>query len=143
VSFRAIGLRMLSVCGGLVSFGLVLTLGFYAYSEFDFRSAKTQRAQLAEYVPEAKCQKADFHLMERAETLRDYRYVFLISGSAECARSLRSALVARGATRGGVLAADSDGTLSLPGHDEPGKNVVVSFDFDSEPGKVIWTRDKT
>lgn len=137
------GSRTLKGCAGLLLLGIVLLLGFCAYSEFDFRSDRKQRAQLAHYIPDAKCDSASFALIERIESFRDYRYVFRIAGSPICTQSLRSALAARGAIRGGIFATDSETTLALPGHTKPGKEVVVSFDFDAEPGNVIWTRDKT
>lgn len=94
---------------------------------------------LLAYVPEARCADAKFDMIERSDSIQDWRYVVRISGSPDCVTSLRQSLDAKGATASDIPLITG---LLLPGHTNS-EQEAVAFDFEEEPGAVIWTRDKT
>lgn len=94
---------------------------------------------LKDYLPEARCATAKFEMIEQEESIQDWRYVARISGSPDCVASLRVALKAKRARPSEIPLITG---LLLPGHTDT-EHEAVAFDFDAEPGAVIWTRDKT
>jgi hypothetical protein len=116
----------------------VLLLGLCAFDRAYFASNYRQRAILRDYYPEVDCSDADFDLVEREDTLLDWRYVVRISGSQTCLQSLRRALLRRGF----VNRHDIE-PMGLQPQRQSSQKEVVGFDFDREPGAVYWTRDKT
>ena len=115
-------------------------LGLWVFDRLQFSSESTQRAFLTHYLPEARCQTAHFDLLEREDSIQDWRYVVRVDGSKDCVESIRSALAARGAAKQPPENAEQG--LVLPGFSDHEKELVI-FNFDAEPSAVIWTRDKT
>lgn len=117
-----------------MAFGMFLAVcGLFVADGIWFASDHRQREILADYVPGARCDKADFEVIERQDLLSDWLYVVRIGGSVECIASIKNELTSMGAI------SRSDGVF-LPGHIDPDKE-AVSFKFESGT-TVIWTRDK-
>ncbi|MFM5893167.1 MAG: hypothetical protein ACKOQM_01880 [Novosphingobium sp.] len=122
---------VLACAGGVV---------FWEGGREDFASANRQREILATYIPGAKCDAAQFDLLEQEEALQDWRYVFRIHGSPACIASIRSTLTSQGAKP--LPPENAEQGIALPGHTDH-ETELVTFNFTAEPGAVIWTRDKT
>ncbi len=104
-----------------------------------FASNARQRQILKNYFPEVQCDTADFELLEREDGWTDYLYQVRISKSEICLKSLRSALAKRGYVQG--TAAEGVSGLQPPGRAISDEQ--ITFDFDRQPGSVIWTRGRT
>ncbi|NQZ46999.1 MAG: hypothetical protein HRT63_05675 [Erythrobacter sp.] len=93
---------------------------------------------LANYVPEAECDDAEFELIEREDSPQDWFYVVTIKGSSQCSASLQRALASWGAKESTIPLVNG---LLLPGHTDP-EQEAVAFDFIDDSHTVVWTRDK-
>ena len=105
-----------------------------------FGSNFRQREILISYLPDANCSDADFEVLERDEGIQGWGSVVRISDSKTCLESIRQSLARSGAQL--LARASMTQGLALPGHLDTEKE-LVAFDFESQPGAIIWTRSKT